>query len=45
MNKPGRVAVWVGYTYWYNKFGIDHTLDPTGASIERSAVVGVSAAF
>jgi hypothetical protein len=45
MNKPGRVAVWVAYTYWYNKFGIDHTIDPTGASIERSAVVGVSAAF
>jgi len=45
MNKPGRVSVWVAYTYWYNKFGIDHTLDPTGGSIEKSLVVGTSAAF
>jgi hypothetical protein len=45
MNKPGRVAAWLGYTYWYNKFGIDHTLDPTGGSIESSFVLGASAAF
>jgi hypothetical protein len=45
MNKPGRFSVWAGYVYWYNKFGIDHTLDPTGGSIEKSAVLGFSAAF
>jgi hypothetical protein len=45
LNKPGRVSVWAAYTYWYNKFGIDHTLDPTGGSIEKTAVLGVTAAF
>jgi len=45
MNKPNLVSVWVAYSYWQNKFGIDHTLDPTGASTESTAVVGITAAF
>ena len=39
------VFVWVAYTYWYNKFGIDHTTDPTGGSIESSTLVGTTWAF
>jgi hypothetical protein len=44
-NKPNMVFVWVAYTYWYNKFGIDHTLDPTGGSIESSTLIGTTWAF
>jgi hypothetical protein len=45
MNKPNLVSVWAAYTYWQNKFGIDHTLDPTGGSTENSVAVGITAAF
>jgi hypothetical protein len=31
--------------YWHNKFGIDHNLDPTGGSIESTAVVGATVRF
>jgi hypothetical protein len=44
-NKPGVFSVFVAYVYWHNKFGIDHTLDPTGGSIESTALVGATAAF
>lgn len=44
-NKPGLVSVWVAYVYWHNKFGIDHNLDPTGGSIESTAVVGATVRF
>ncbi len=44
-NKPGVVSVWVAYVYWHNKFGIDHNLDPTGGSIESTALVGSTVAF
>jgi hypothetical protein len=44
-NKPNMVFVWVAYTYWYNKFGIDHTQDPTGGSIEKSTLLGTTVAF
>jgi hypothetical protein len=44
-NKPGLVSVWVAYVYWHNKFGIDHNLDPTGGSIESTAIVGSTVRF
>jgi hypothetical protein len=47
--------VWVGYRYWQNKFGLDHTKGPaqggvcTGAGFggctEQSWVTGVSVTF
>ena len=43
--KPGLFSVFVAYVYWHNKFGIDHALDPTGGSIESTALVGATAAF
>jgi hypothetical protein len=39
------VSVWVAYVYWHNKFGIDHNLDPTGGSIESTAIVGSTVRF
>jgi hypothetical protein len=44
-NRPGLVSVWVAYVYWHDKFGIDHNLDPTGGSIESTALVGATARF
>jgi hypothetical protein len=43
--KPGVFSIWGAYVYWHNKFGIDHTLDRTGGSIESTALVGATAAF
>jgi hypothetical protein len=48
LNKPGMYSAWVGYRYWYNKFGIDHTQIPVPAalfSIESTWLVGTSVAF
>jgi hypothetical protein len=44
-NKPGMVSVFVAYVYWQNKFGIDHTQDPTGGSTESTWLFGATAAF
>jgi hypothetical protein len=44
-NAPGVFSVWIAYVYWHNKFGIDHTLDLTGGSIESTAVLGATAKF
>jgi hypothetical protein len=44
-NKPQIVSIWVAYVYWRNKFGIDHTLDPTGGSIESTAILGFTSRF
>jgi hypothetical protein len=44
-NKPGMVSIYVAYVYWQNKFGIDHTLDPTGGSTESTMLFGATAAF
>jgi hypothetical protein len=44
-NAPGVLTVWIAYVYWHNKFGIDHTLDLTGGSIESTALLGATAKF
>ena len=49
-NKPGMYSVYVGYRYWYNKFGIDHSLpvaiNPAAPfSIESTWIIGTSFAF
>ena len=48
--KPGMLSTWVGYRYWYNKFGIDHSqpvaLVPAAAfAIESTWLVGATMAF
>jgi hypothetical protein len=44
-NKPGMVSIYVAYVYWQNKFGINHELDPTGGSTEKTLLFGATAAF
>jgi hypothetical protein len=44
-NKPGMVSIYVAYVYWQNKFGINHDLDPTGGSTEKTMLFGATAAF
>jgi hypothetical protein len=46
-SRPGMLSAWVGYRYWYNKFGIDHTtLAPAARfSIESTWLTGVTMAF
>lgn len=47
-NRPGMLATWVGYRYWYNKFGIDHTVTAAAASrfsIESTWLTGVTLTF
>jgi hypothetical protein len=41
-NKPNWIDLFVGYSYWQNKFGVDHILDSTGGSTESTAYVGMS---
>jgi nucleoside-specific outer membrane channel protein Tsx len=41
-NKPNWVDLFVGYRYWQNKFGSNHTLDATGGSTESTAYVGLA---
>jgi len=41
-NRPDLVDVFVGYRYWQNKFGSDHTLDLTGGSTESTAYLGMA---
>lgn len=42
---PNRIDVFVGYSYWYNKFGNDHKLDATGGSIENTIYTGMAVHF
>jgi len=48
--RPGMLSTWVGYRYWYNKFGIDHSMsfaaNPASPfSIESTWLAGVTMAF
>ncbi|MFZ0846430.1 MAG: hypothetical protein WAM62_11605 [Pseudolabrys sp.] len=45
--RPGMLSTWVGYRYWYNKFGIDHTTLAAASqfSIESTWLLGVTMAF
>jgi len=39
-NRPNWIDTWVGYRYWYNKFGADHTEVPF--AIESTWLAGVT---
>jgi len=41
-NKGDLVDVFVGYRYWQNKFGGDHTLDATGGGTENTWYLGMA---
>jgi hypothetical protein len=41
-SKPNWIDLFVGYSYWQNKFGNNHNLDTTGGSTERTAYVGIA---
>ena len=41
-NKGDLVDVFVGYRYWQNKFGNNHSLDLTGGSTESTAYLGLA---
>jgi len=43
--KPNIFSIFVAYVYWQNKFGIDHNLDPTGATTESTALLGGTLRF
>jgi hypothetical protein len=48
--RPGMLSTFVGYRYWYNKFGIDHSIPfPTNPaspySIESTWLAGMTLAF
>jgi hypothetical protein len=48
--RPGMLSTWVGYRYWYNKFGINHSIpfpaNPASPySIESTWLAGVTMAF
>jgi hypothetical protein len=50
MDKAGVVDVYVGYRYWYNKFGTDHnapvfSVAAPGTSIESTVYTGISYHF
>jgi hypothetical protein len=50
MNKAGVVDLYVGYRYWYNKFGTDHnapvfSVAAPGTSIESTVYTGLSYHF
>jgi hypothetical protein len=50
INKPGIWETYVGYRYWYNKFGTDHnaplfSLIAPGTSIESTAYLGTTYHF
>jgi hypothetical protein len=49
-NKPGIWDMYVGYRYWYNKFGTDHnsllfSVGSPGSSIESTAYLGMTYHF
>jgi hypothetical protein len=39
-NRPNWLDLWVGYRYWYNKFGADHTIVPY--AIESTWLFGIT---
>jgi nucleoside-specific outer membrane channel protein Tsx len=40
MNKPNFLDVYVGFQYWYNKFGNDHNLPGNSGSVAETAFFG-----
>ncbi|MDB5532038.1 MAG: hypothetical protein JWO28_353 [Hyphomicrobiales bacterium] len=42
MGKPNFVDAFIGWQYWYNKFGNDHRIPANGGSIENQFVFGLS---
>jgi hypothetical protein len=41
-NKPHWIDAFVGYSYWQNAHGNDHTTDPTGGSTQNTVFFGMS---
>jgi nucleoside-specific outer membrane channel protein Tsx len=45
MNKPNFLDIYVGYQFWYNKFGNDHNLPGNSGSVAETAFFGTTVHF
>jgi hypothetical protein len=45
LNKPNFIDAYVGFQYWYNKFGNDHTLPGNSGSVAETVFVGTAIHF